>query len=33
MIGNNSCGVHGLLGGKVVDNVESLDLAPTTAHA
>ncbi len=24
MIGNNSCGVHGLLGGKVVDNVESL---------
>ena len=22
MIGNNSCGVHGLLGGKVVDNVE-----------
>ena len=23
MIGNNSCGVHGLLGGKVVDNVES----------
>jgi FAD/FMN-containing dehydrogenase/Fe-S oxidoreductase len=27
MIGNNSCGVHGLLGGKVSDNVESLDLA------
>jgi FAD/FMN-containing dehydrogenase/Fe-S oxidoreductase len=27
MIGNNSCGVHGLLGGKVADNVESLDLA------
>ena len=26
MIGNNSCGVHGLLGGKTVDNVESLDL-------
>ncbi len=26
MIGNNSCGVHGLLAGKVVDNVESLDL-------
>jgi len=26
MIGNNSCGVHGLLGGKVVDNVEALDL-------
>ncbi|MGH9518023.1 MAG: FAD-binding oxidoreductase, partial [Terriglobales bacterium] len=25
MIGNNSCGVHGLLGGKTVDNVESLD--------
>ena len=26
IIGNNSCGVHGLLGGKVVDNVESLDI-------
>jgi len=26
MIGNNSCGVHGLLGGKVVDNVETLDI-------
>jgi FAD/FMN-containing dehydrogenase/Fe-S oxidoreductase len=26
MIGNNSCGVHGLLGGKVADNVESLHL-------
>jgi FAD/FMN-containing dehydrogenase/Fe-S oxidoreductase len=26
MIGNNSCGVHGLLGGKVVDNVQSLDV-------
>ncbi len=26
MIGNNSCGVHGLLGGKIVDNVESLDI-------
>jgi FAD/FMN-containing dehydrogenase/Fe-S oxidoreductase len=26
MIGNNSCGVHGLMGGKVVDNVETLDL-------
>jgi FAD/FMN-containing dehydrogenase/Fe-S oxidoreductase len=26
MIGNNSCGVHGLLGGKAVDNVESLDV-------
>ena len=26
MIGNNSCGVHGLMGGKVVDNVESLDI-------
>ena len=23
MIGNNSCGVHGLLGGKVADNVEA----------
>ncbi|MGA8042136.1 MAG: FAD-binding and (Fe-S)-binding domain-containing protein [Terracidiphilus sp.] len=27
MIGNNSCGVHGLMAGKVVDNVESLDIA------
>jgi len=26
MIGNNSCGVHGLLGGKTVDNVHSLDI-------
>ena len=26
MLGNNSCGVHGLLGGKAVDNVESLDI-------
>ncbi len=26
MIGNNSCGVHGLLGGKVADNVESLEI-------
>ena len=26
MIGNNSCGVHGLMGGKTVDNVASLDL-------
>jgi FAD/FMN-containing dehydrogenase/Fe-S oxidoreductase len=26
MIGNNSCGIHGLLSGKVVDNVESLDI-------
>ena len=26
IIGNNSCGVHGLLGGKAVDNVESLDI-------
>jgi len=26
MIGNNSCGVHGLLGGKTSDNVESLDV-------
>jgi FAD/FMN-containing dehydrogenase/Fe-S oxidoreductase len=26
MIGNNSCGVHGLLGGKVVDNVQTLDI-------
>ncbi|MGO8757384.1 MAG: FAD-binding and (Fe-S)-binding domain-containing protein [Terracidiphilus sp.] len=26
IVGNNSCGVHGLLGGKAVDNVESLDI-------
>jgi FAD/FMN-containing dehydrogenase/Fe-S oxidoreductase len=26
MIGNNSCGVHGLLGGKTADNVESLEV-------
>ena len=26
MIGNNSCGIHGLMGGKVADNVESLDI-------
>jgi FAD/FMN-containing dehydrogenase len=26
MIGNNSCGVHGLMGGKTVDNVEELEI-------
>ena len=26
ILGNNSCGVHGLLGGKAVDNVESMDI-------
>ena len=26
MIGNNSCGVHALMGGKTVDNIRSLDL-------
>jgi FAD/FMN-containing dehydrogenase/Fe-S oxidoreductase len=26
ILGNNSCGVHGLLGGKAVDNVHSLDI-------
>jgi FAD/FMN-containing dehydrogenase/Fe-S oxidoreductase len=26
MIGNNSCGVHGLMGGKTVDNIDSLDI-------
>ena len=26
ILGNNSCGVHGLLGGKAVDNVETLDV-------
>ena len=26
MIGNNSCGVHALMGGKTVDNIEQLDI-------
>jgi FAD/FMN-containing dehydrogenase/Fe-S oxidoreductase len=26
ILGNNSCGVHGLMGGKAVDNVESLEI-------
>ncbi|HEY5055280.1 MAG TPA: FAD-binding and (Fe-S)-binding domain-containing protein [Acidobacteriaceae bacterium] len=26
MIGNNACGVHALMGGKTVDNIESLDI-------
>jgi FAD/FMN-containing dehydrogenase/Fe-S oxidoreductase len=26
MIGNNACGVHALMGGKTVDNIESLDV-------
>jgi FAD/FMN-containing dehydrogenase/Fe-S oxidoreductase len=26
MIGNNSCGVHGLMGGKTVDNIEELEI-------
>ncbi|HWE30032.1 MAG TPA: FAD-binding oxidoreductase, partial [Polyangia bacterium] len=26
MIGNNSCGVHSVMGGRTVDNVESLDI-------
>ena len=26
ILGNNSCGVHGLLGGKAVDNVESMEV-------
>jgi len=26
MIGNNSCGVHALIGGKTVDNIHSLDI-------
>jgi FAD/FMN-containing dehydrogenase/Fe-S oxidoreductase len=26
MIGNNSCGTHSLLGGKTVDNIESMDI-------
>ena len=26
MIGNNSCGVHSVMGGNTVDNVESLDI-------
>jgi len=27
MIGNNSCGVHSILAGKTVDNVQTLDIA------
>src|ERR1700735_2822463 len=26
LVGNNSCGVHALMGGKTVDNIESLDV-------
>src|ERR1700735_4185322 len=26
MIGNNSCGIHALMGGKTVDNIRSLDI-------
>ena len=26
MIGNNSCGIHALMGGKTVDNIQSLDI-------
>src|SRR5215472_13270005 len=26
MIGNNSCGIHALMGGKTVDNIHSLDI-------
>src|SRR5437763_7440579 len=26
MIGNNSCGVHSVMGGKTVDNIEDLDI-------
>ena len=26
MIGNNSCGVHSVIGGKTVDNIEELDI-------
>ncbi len=33
MIGNNSCGVHGLMGGKVVDNVSRSTSSSMTAHA
>ena len=33
MIGNNSCGVHALMGGKTVDNIERSTSCCTTAHA
>ena len=33
MIGNNSCGVHALMGGKTVDNIESLDVLSLRRHA
>src|SRR6201747_2097326 len=26
MIGNNSCGIHALMGGKTVDNIEALEI-------
>ena len=32
MIGNNSCGVHGLMGGKTVDNIEELEVLTYDGH-
>ena len=32
MIGNNSCGVHGLMAGKTVDNIEELEILTYDGH-
>jgi FAD/FMN-containing dehydrogenase/Fe-S oxidoreductase len=32
MIGNNSCGVHGLMAGKTVDNIDELDILTYDGH-
>ncbi|MBK5257985.1 MAG: FAD-binding oxidoreductase [Thermoanaerobaculia bacterium] len=32
MIGNNSCGIHGLMGGKTVDNIEELEILTYDGH-
>ncbi|MGZ3425015.1 MAG: FAD-binding and (Fe-S)-binding domain-containing protein [Polyangia bacterium] len=32
MIGNNSCGVHSIMGGRTVDNVESLEILTYDGH-
>jgi FAD/FMN-containing dehydrogenase len=33
MLGNDSCGAHSIMAGRTSDNVESLDVSPTTACA
>ncbi|HUP43950.1 MAG TPA: FAD-linked oxidase C-terminal domain-containing protein [Thermoanaerobaculia bacterium] len=32
MVGNNSCGVHGLMGGKTVDNIDELEILTYDGH-